>query len=52
MTATILRIVCMYCQAVMGSKDGKGVSGDSHSICRKCWEERYPEYPYLDGDDN
>jgi len=43
---TILRIVCMYCGKVMGEKPGYGVSGDSHSICRECWEERFPGDPY------
>jgi hypothetical protein len=35
---TILRVVCAWCGAVMGSKDGKGVSGDSHSCCPACLE--------------
>ena len=46
MTATTLRIVCMYCLSVMGSKDGQGESGDSHSICSKCWRERFSEWGY------
>jgi len=46
MTVTILHIVCMYCKSVMGSKDGQGISGDSHSICCKCWQERFPEWEY------
>lgn len=43
---TIITIVCMYCGKDMGTKDGKGVSGVSHSICRECWAEHYPEWPY------
>lgn len=30
----------------MGEKDGQGVSGVSHSICRDCWLKHYPEYTY------
>ncbi|MBA7607533.1 hypothetical protein ES703_14692 [subsurface metagenome] len=43
---TVLKIVCMYCGENMGEKDGEGVEGTSHSICRKCWEERFPDWPY------
>ena len=42
----ILKVKCMYCDADMGEKDGKGVEGTSHGICEKCWDKRYPEYPY------
>lgn len=44
--STILKVVCMYCKADMGEKDGQGVSGVSHGICRGCWEERYPDQDY------
>ena len=47
---TILKIVCMYCGAAMGQKDGKGVEGTSHSICKLCWQEHYPEYDYIEGE--
>jgi len=43
---TRLRIVCMYCKKVMGFKPGYGVSGDSHSICKECWEGKFPGEPY------
>ena len=47
MPKTVLRIVCMFCGIVMGTKDGKGVQGDSGSICEKCWYKEYPDYgPY------
>lgn len=39
---TILKIECMYCHKNMGQKDGEGVEGTSHSICRECWEKYYP----------
>ncbi len=43
----MIRVICMYCKVVMETKDGKGKDVDSHSICRKCWEERRSEpYPY------
>ena len=43
---TVLKIICMYCESEMGEKDGLGVSGDSHSICRKCWQEQFPDWEY------
>lgn len=33
---TILMVVCAWCGKVMGEKEGKGVSGVSHSICDEC----------------
>jgi len=43
---TTLTVVCMYCKSFMGEKDGQGQTGTSHSICRSCWMEKFPEYPY------
>lgn len=43
---TVLVVVCMYCWSKMYEKDGCGVSGTSHSICRKCWGERFPDAEY------
>ncbi len=43
---TTLKIACMYCEKDMGEKDGKGVEGTSHSICRECWEKHVPGEPY------
>lgn len=31
-----MRIVCAWCGKDVGEKDGKGVEGISHSICREC----------------
>lgn len=47
-TNTVLKIVCMYCGREMGEKNGEGVSGVSHSICRGCWRVRYPDWEYSD----
>ena len=33
---TIIKIKCAWCQKDMGTKDGKGVSGISHSMCPEC----------------
>ena len=33
---TVIQIVCSYCQKDMGTKDGNGVTGVSHSICDEC----------------
>lgn len=45
--STTLTVECAYCHKQMGSKDGGGVSGVSHTICKDCWISRgYPgEYP-------
>lgn len=43
---TVLKVVCMYCKAELGEKDGKGVSGVSHSICQDCWKLRFPDREY------
>jgi hypothetical protein len=29
----------MHCGAPLGERDGEGVKGTSHSICRECWYE-------------
>src|SRR3972149_6387918 len=34
---TILTEVCMYCGAICGEKDGRGVSGRTSTICGKCY---------------
>lgn len=48
---TVSRVICMYCKVVMGTKDGQGKEGDSHGICRKCWEERFDApYPEDEGE--
>jgi len=31
-----MKIVCAWCGKDMGEKNGKGVEGISHSICRQC----------------
>ena len=36
---TILFIKCGWCGKDMGQKDGKGVSGISHSICTECYDK-------------
>lgn len=44
---TILKIVCMYCGQFLGEKDGLGAEGTTASICEKCWQDNFPELPYL-----
>jgi transcriptional regulator with XRE-family HTH domain len=34
-----MNIVCAWCGAKIGKKDGRGVSGTSHSMCRECFEK-------------
>lgn len=43
---TVLQIECMHCQKNMGEKDGEGKEGVTSGICRECWEELYPQWPY------
>ena len=31
-----MKIVCAWCGKEMGEKNGKGIEGISHSICREC----------------
>jgi len=33
---TVITVVCMYCKVIIDRKDGRGVSGVSHGICRDC----------------
>jgi len=33
---TVITVVCMYCKDIIERKDGRGVSGVSHGICRDC----------------
>jgi len=33
---TILIVQCAWCNKPLGQKDGKGVSGISHGICKSC----------------
>ena len=33
---TVLTIVCAWCYKPMGTKDGLGTTGVTHSICLQC----------------
>jgi hypothetical protein len=39
--STVIYSFCMYCSNFMGTKDGGGISGISHGICKEC-EEKQP----------
>lgn len=52
MTQTILKIVCMYCDEDMGTKDGEGIEGVTTSICKKCWKKHFPQWEYPKEDKN
>lgn len=43
---TTLNIICMYCKKHMGTKDGKGTTGTTSSICEPCWHLHFPTWPY------
>jgi len=38
---TILIVKCAWCGKIKGIKDGKGVSGISHGICKHCADKCY-----------
>ena len=38
---TVLKIVCAWCGKDMGSKDGEGQEGITHSICPDCKKEYF-----------
>jgi hypothetical protein len=45
---TELRIVCCWCGKDMGTKDGKGQTGTTHSICNDCFKEVKDEGQNID----
>ncbi|KKL92202.1 hypothetical protein LCGC14_1887010 [marine sediment metagenome] len=47
---SVLKVICMYCKKAMGQKDGKGVEGESSSICPECWAKHWPGEPYPEED--
>jgi len=49
---TTLTIMCAWCRAYMGEKDGRGVEGTTHGMCRGCWESLFPDEPYPEDDAN
>ena len=42
---TELKVVCAWCKKDMGSKDGEGTTGTSHSICPDCSAKEQPITP-------
>ena len=41
--STVLYCYCMYCKKYLGSKDGGGVFGDSHGMCKSCFNDQMQE---------
>jgi len=39
-TKTTMKIVCAWCGADMGEKDGQGTTGTTHGICEKCFRKQ------------
>lgn len=33
---TVIRCICYWCKRIYDTKDGFGVSGDSHGVCDRC----------------
>lgn len=44
----VIRTVCAYCKAAMGTKPGGGQSGVSHGICPACLARLNAELDALD----
>lgn len=42
---TILKVVCAWCGADLGTKDGKGTEGVTHGICKKCAKKELAKVP-------
>ena len=46
---TVIKMVCAWCGKPMGEKEGGGVEGVSHGICKKCaakeWKKLRDQYP-------
>lgn len=40
-----IKVVCAWCGADMGTKDGKGTWGVSHGICKKCAKAELAKVP-------
>jgi DNA-directed RNA polymerase subunit RPC12/RpoP len=36
---TVLKIVCAWCGRELGTKDGLGIEGTTHSICPECYNK-------------
>ena len=48
---TIIKTVCSYCDKDMGEKNGEGVEGVSHSVCKDCLLHHFPNiYQEMYGD--
>ncbi len=48
MKKTILHVVCAWCKKSMGTKDGQGVEGISHTICEDCKKKFYQDNALVD----
>jgi len=40
---SVMHVVCAWCGADMGTKDGGGLEGDTHSCCPSCLERLLAE---------
>ncbi len=38
---TVMKVVCAWCGADMGTKNGKGQTGTTHSICPECVDKEW-----------
>ncbi len=39
MKTTAMNVICSMCNQLLKTKNGEGISGDSHSLCSNCLEE-------------
>ncbi len=38
--SALLIMVCCVCRTYLGSKDGEGTAGESHTYCPACFEQQ------------
>jgi len=47
-TKTTLIVKCGWCGKAMGEKDGQGISGISHGMCKKCYDKAMADMEIAD----
>lgn len=40
---TTMNVLCAWCGKYLKTIDGKGTSGDSHGICKECFQKQIDE---------
>lgn len=37
--STVIYTFCMYCKRYLGAKNGQGIYGISHGVCKSCYRK-------------